>query len=118
MMIEGSWNRQPHGIRAYPQLLMTPPWVLIKPVADRANKRPISIYTALSELRFVSDQDEDTTSPSDPDSDPSPRSPISQIQFAPREETMTLMTPIESPIKFAEPPSRASSPPSPATNPP
>lgn len=107
-MIERSLDRRPCGIRAYPQLLMTPPFVLMKPVADRAGERPISIYTALSDLRFVSDEDEDTISLLDSDTNPSPLSPVSQLQFASPEETMTLMTPIES----AELPSRESSLPS------
>lgn len=101
-MIEHNWERRPFGIRPYPHLLMTPPFVLITPVAGRTSKRPVSVYTALSELRFVSDQDEDTFSPTHPDTNLPPLSPISQLQFASPEETMTLITPIE----FAEPSSR------------
>lgn len=113
-MIERSLDRRPcGGIRAHPHFLMTPPWVLIKPVTGRASKRP-SVYTALSELQFVSEEDEDTPSPSNPDSNSSPLSPISQLKFASPEEVMTPTTPIE----FPEPLSRDSSLPSPVANPP
>lgn len=94
-MIERNWDRRPCGIRTHPHLLMTPPFVLIKPVAGKASKRPISVYTALSELRFVSNEDEDTFGPLASDTNPSPLSPVSQLQFASPEETMTPVTPIE-----------------------
>lgn len=103
-MIERSWDRRPCGIRAYPHLIMTPPFVLLDPVAGRTSKRPISVYTALSELRFVSEEDEDTFSPLDPDSNPCQLSPVSQLQFASPEEAMTLVT------ESTEPSSHAPSP--------
>jgi hypothetical protein len=112
-MIERNWDRRPCGIRAYPHLLMTPPFVFLNPIAGRASKRPISVYTALSELRFVADEDEDTLSPLYSDTNPSPISHISQLQFASPEETMALITPTES----AGPSSREPSLPFSVTNP-
>lgn len=110
-MIEGNRDRRPCRIRARPHFLMTP-WISTKPVVGRATKRPISVHTALSELQFVSEEDEDTSSPSDLDSDPSTLSPISQLKFASPEETITVITPIE----FAGPPPQDSSFPSPVNN--
>ena len=111
-MIERNWDRRPCGIRAYPYLLMTPPFFFIEPVTGQASKRPISVYTALSDLRFVSVEDEDTISPLDPNINSSPLSSISQLRFAPPEETMTPITPIE----HTDPASRKSSPSSSITN--
>lgn len=94
-IIEGSWNQRPHGIRGYTHLDAKPSWVSGKAITDKPGERPISVYTALSELRFVSDDDDDTASPTDPGSHPSPCSPISQIHFASPEEIMTPLTPTE-----------------------
>lgn len=95
-MIEGSWDRRPHGIQGYTHLDAKPSWVSGKKVTGQPGERPISVYTALSELRFVSDDDEDTASTTDTGSCFSPCSPISQIHFAYPEETITLLTTIES----------------------
>lgn len=110
-MIEGSWDRRPHGIRGYAHLDATPSWDSGKTAAGQPGGRPISVYTALSELRFVSDEDEGITGPMNPGMHPSPCSPISQIHFASPEEIMTPLTPIE----FR---SRDSPLSSPTTNPP
>ena len=104
-MIEQNWGRRPCGIRPYPHLLVTPPFALVKPVSGQTRKRPNSVYTALSELRFVSDEGGDTFGPLDSATRPSPLSPISQLHFASPEETMTPTTPIE----FSEPSCRESS---------
>ena len=94
-MIEGGLDQQPRGIRAHPHLLMTPPWVVAKTVQGQASKQPISVYTALPEMDFVPERGEGISSPSDPDSDPSPLSPISLLQFAPPEDITALVTPTE-----------------------
>lgn len=94
-MIEGDWNRPSHGIHDYTRPDATPPWAPGKEATGQLGERPISVYTALSELRFASDDDGIAAGPKKQEPYPSPCSPISQIRFAPPEETMTLLTPIE-----------------------
>lgn len=102
-MIEGSWDRRLYGIQALGDLHATPPWRSADTVAGGFGERPIPADATLSELHLVSGEDGGIASPSDPDSYPSPCSPISQLKFASPEETMTIATVIES-----EPPSRDS----------
>jgi len=92
-MVEGSWNRRPHGVPALIRIHATPPWISAKTVAGGHDERPSSVCSSLSELQFVSE--EDTTDPQDTGSYPSPSSQISQLQFASPEEATTPTTPIE-----------------------
>lgn len=91
-MIEGSWDRPLNGIPTLVHLHTTPPWVSANTVAGRFGERPISVDTTLSGLVFVSEEPGDTATPSDLELYPSP---VSELQFAPPEETMTPATPSE-----------------------
>ena len=102
-MIEGSWDRGLDTIPTLAHLHTTPPWVSANAIAGQFGERPISVDTTLSELAFVSEEHGNTANSPDPELYPSPCSPISELQFAPPEEAMTLATPSES-----EPPSRDS----------
>ena len=93
-MIEGSRDRRLYEAPGF-LLHPTPTWVTAKPPAGQLARRPISVYTTVSELRFVSDDSEEIATPTDSKSYPSLCSPISRLHFASPEETMTLMTPIE-----------------------
>jgi len=89
-MIEGSWDRRP----ALTRLHATPPWFSVGTVAGGLDERPTSARSSLSELQFVSEE-EDATDPQDPGSSPSSCSQISQLHFAPPEETTTPTSSIE-----------------------
>jgi len=86
----GSLDRRLYGIGAYTHL--DAPWALQRG-ASRLSERSGSSFTPLSELRFVSDDDPVTTGPKD--TEPPPCSPM---DFAPREDTTPLQTPIEEPV--------------------
>jgi len=91
-MVEGSWDRPLYGIPTLVHLHTTSPWVSANDVAGRLGERPISVNTTISGLVFASEEPGDTATPSDPELHPSP---ISELQFASPEETMTLATPSE-----------------------
>jgi hypothetical protein len=91
---EESWDRPPYGTQDHTHLDVVPSYVSGKSVAGRLGKRPLSIHTTLSELRFVPFDDGDPSLAA-PETGSSKHSPISQMRFASPDETMTLLTPIE-----------------------
>ena len=84
-MINGSWDRRLYGVPTFGYSRETHPWVSTDPVSGQLGERPVP---NLSKLRLVTEGGETIVSPSDP----SPCSPISNLQFASRDETMTLTT--------------------------
>ena len=102
-MVEGSRDRRLYGTGNYAHLDVPPPWVTGG--AGRLSQRPTTACSALSELRFVSDDESPATDPKDTEAEPclSHWSPNSQLHFASPEDITPFLTPIET-----EPASRIS----------
>jgi len=92
-MIDGSRDRRLYGIGNYAHQDVSSLWVTGG--AGRLSHRPTTTCSARSELRFVSDDEPPATRPKDTEPYLSPCSPISQINFASREDTTPFLTPIE-----------------------
>ena len=99
--IEESLDRQLYGIGNYAHLDVPPLWVTAG--ARRRSQRPITPGSALSELRFVSDDEPPTARPKDTEPYFSPYSPMGQLHLASPEVITPFLTPIET-----EPASRVS----------
>lgn len=101
-MIHGSWDRRLYGIPAFGHPRATHPWASIGSVPGQLSGRPSS---NLLKLRPASEGGGIIVDPSDP----SPCSQISKLQFASRDDTMTLTTAAElepslrDPLSFSTP---------------
>ena len=95
-MIRGSWDRRLYGIPAFGHPRAAHPWASIDSVPGQLPRRPSSNPP---KLRPVSEGNGIIVDPPSP----SPCSQISRLQFASRDETMTLMTAMELESRLRDP---------------